>query len=77
MYTPIISISNMIQIIVNNEPITIPGPMSVDQLMQTVPVPPNYLAVEINGTVIPHESHHSTTVSAGDIIEVVTLVGGG
>lgn len=51
--------------------------MSVEQLLDTVEVPPNYLAVEVNGDVVPREQYADTIVNANDDVEVVTLVGGG
>jgi sulfur carrier protein len=51
--------------------------MTVEQLLDTVDVPPNYLAVEVNAEVVPREEYTEVTVAAGDNVEVVTLVGGG
>jgi sulfur carrier protein len=67
----------MIQILVNGNEVSIPHAMSVRQLLDTVEVPPNYLAVEINGDVVMREDYDTTQVDAGDQVEVVTLVGGG
>jgi sulfur carrier protein len=67
----------MIEVTVNGRSEQIESSMSVEQLLDTVEVPPNYLAVELNGEVVPREAYAITTVDAGDDIEVVTLVGGG
>ncbi len=67
----------MIQITVNGQAVEIEAPMTVQQLLDTVDVPPNYLAVEVNADVVPREHYSQTMVSAGDDVEVVTLVGGG
>lgn len=67
----------MIQITVNGQPVSIDGPMTVDRLLDTVDVPPNYLAVELNADVVPREEYTTTMVFENDEIEVVTLVGGG
>ena len=67
----------MIEVTVNGTKCEIERPMSIDELVQTVDVPPNYLAVEINREVVPREDHGTTLVQAGDEVEVVTLVGGG
>ena len=69
--------AEMIEIKVNGETVEIGSPMTVEQLLETVEVPPNYLAVEVNQDVVPREEYISTTVNAGDSVEVVTLVGGG
>ena len=67
----------MIEVTVNGRPAQIQSEMSVEQLLDTVEVPPNYLAVEVNGDVVPREDYADKMVAAGDQIEVVTLVGGG
>ena len=67
----------MIEITVNGEIVQLSSPMTVEQLLDTVDVPPNYLAVELNANVIPREEYGDHVVGHGDEIEVVTLVGGG
>jgi len=67
----------MIQITVNGQMVDIESPMTVEQLLDTVDVPPNYLAVEVNADVVPREEYTQRMVQAGDDVEVVTLVGGG
>ena len=67
----------MIQITVNGRSVEIESSMTVEQLLETVDVPPNYLAVEINANVVPREDYTTDLVGPGDEVEVVTLVGGG
>ncbi len=67
----------MIRITVNGKDVEIESPMTVEQLLDTVDVPPNYLAVEVNAEVVPREDYTTTRVGDGDDVEVVTLVGGG
>jgi sulfur carrier protein len=67
----------MISITVNGGNVDIESEMSVEQLLDTVDVPPNYLAVELNADVVPRERYADTIVREGDEVEVVTLVGGG
>lgn len=67
----------MIQITVNGKHVEIESSMTIRQLLDTVDVPPNYLAVEVNADVVPREEYATTNVNAGDDVEVVTLVGGG
>ena len=67
----------MISIQVNGRPVQIDDEMSVEKLLRTVDVPPNYLAVEVNGDVVVREEHDRVLVREGDQVEVVTLVGGG
>ena len=67
----------MIEITVNGRSVEIEDSMTVEQLLDTVEVPANYLAVELNAEVVPREAYSNQWVRAGDDIEVVTLVGGG
>ena len=67
----------MIEITVNGKSVEIETSMTVEQLLDTVDVPPNYLAVEVNAEVVPREDYTSQVVGPGDDVEVVTLVGGG
>jgi sulfur carrier protein len=67
----------MLHITVNGSPVEIEHAMSVHELLQTVDVPKNYLAVEVNEEVVAKENHEEVVVKAGDRVEVVTLVGGG
>ena len=67
----------MIEITVNGRSVQIESPMTVEQFLDTIDVPPNYLAVEVNADVVPREEYTERIVDAGDDVEVVTLVGGG
>ena len=67
----------MLNITVNGSPVEISQSMSIDELLRTVEVPKNYLAVELNDEVVIKEEHTNVTVNDGDRVEVVTLVGGG
>ena len=67
----------MIKVTVNGRDVEIEPPVTITRLLENADVPPNYLAVEINGEVVPREQHESHLVAEGDEIEVVTLVGGG
>ncbi len=67
----------MIKVTVNGEPVETETEMTIKRLLESVDVPPNYLAVEVNQEVVPREEHETQLVNDGDEIEVVTLVGGG
>jgi sulfur carrier protein len=67
----------MINITVNGNSVEIEAPMTVERLLETVEVPPNYLAVEVNADVVPREQYGERIVGEGDDVELVTLVGGG
>ncbi|MDB4676898.1 sulfur carrier protein ThiS [bacterium] len=67
----------MVEITVNGQAVNLPSPMTLEEVLKRVDVPPNYLAVEVNAEVIPREEHSSHSIGNGDELEVVTLVGGG
>jgi len=67
----------MIRITVNGQPVEIASRMTVQQILDSVDVPPNYLAVEVNANVVVREDYATTMVDDGDEVELVTLVGGG
>lgn len=67
----------MITITVNGTTTQIDRPMTIDELIQHVDVPKNYLAVEVNEDVVPRQHHGENLIFDGDRVEFVTLVGGG
>lgn len=67
----------MIIITVNGRTVELNEPMTVEQMLDRVDVPPNYLAVEVNAEVVPREEYTAHVIQDGDQIELVTLVGGG
>jgi sulfur carrier protein len=67
----------MITVTINGASVRLERSVSIAELLRSVEVPPNYLAVEINAEVVPREDHATHLVHDGDAVEVVTLVGGG
>ena len=67
----------MITVTLNGNPVELEQPLSIRELLASVHVPPDYLAVEINAEVVPRAEHATHLVRDGDAVEVVTLVGGG
>ena len=67
----------MIQITVNGESVEIPKGISLAEVLESVDVPPNYLAVEVNAEVVLRENFSTLIICDQDQLEVVTLVGGG
>ena len=51
--------------------------LSVADLVRGLELPPEQVAVELNRKLVRRSSHGETPVHAGDVLEVVTLVGGG
>ena len=67
----------MPHITVNGEPRGFPDALTVRLLLSELRLDPKKVAVELNGEVVPRDTHEFRTVVDGDTVEVVTLVGGG
>src|SRR5262245_19068510 len=50
---------------------------TVADLLRHLGVKPEQVAVELNRELVPRSRHAATTIASGDVLEVVTLVGGG
>ncbi|HAN30859.1 MAG TPA: thiamine biosynthesis protein ThiS [Myxococcales bacterium] len=64
-------------IAMNGESHTISANTTIAQLLQGLQIDVERIAVELNGEVIRRKSHPEVTLSAGDVLEIVTFVGGG
>ena len=62
---------------VNGEPFTSMNGMTVIELIREMNLAGKRLAVEINEDIIPGSHHAITILSEGDVVEVVTAIGGG
>ena len=65
------------RITVNGETREFPSALTVATLLETLGVPRQATAVEINRQLVPRSQHAARTVADGDAVEIVTLVGGG
>lgn len=65
------------QIHLNGENRQVPDQWTIADLLQELKIENRYCAVERNRNVVPREQHATTLLNADDVIEVVTLVGGG
>ncbi len=52
-------------------------PLSIAELVASLGLRPEVVAVELNGQLVPRAQHAERLVDEGDAVEVVTLVGGG
>jgi len=66
-----------IEIIVNGEPRRVPEGTSVADLIGSLELVPEQVAVERNQRLVRRAEHGVTQLARGDEVEVVTLVGGG
>ena len=63
---------------VNGEPLVLEAEVaSIRTLVEQLGHKTRQVAIEQNGTIIPRAMHAQTSLSDGDRIEIVTLVGGG
>jgi thiamine biosynthesis protein ThiS len=67
----------MAEIQLNGNPERIPEGLTVAGLLESRGVNPKRVVVELNRSILPREAYASTTLAAGDSMEVVTFVGGG
>jgi sulfur carrier protein len=66
-----------LEITVNGSPMRLPQGASVADLLERLRVATPRVAVERNGEIVPKASYPETRLAAGDVFEVVELVGGG
>jgi thiamine biosynthesis protein ThiS len=66
-----------VRVRLNGDETDVPPGATVGQLVDRVIRDRSRVAVERNREIVPRGRYDSTTVEAGDVIEVVTLVGGG
>lgn len=65
------------QVTVNSQALELPDHASVADLVVHLGLPATRVAVELNRQLVRRAEHANTPLSAGDRVEVVTLVGGG
>lgn len=66
-----------ITIRLNGEARDVPAQSSVAHLLASLELGSLRVAVERNNELVPRGEHELTHLEAGDVVEVVTLVGGG
>jgi sulfur carrier protein len=71
------SITQPVRAIINGEPQDLPGGLTVAGLLRHLGVRQSRVAVERNGAVVKRAQHETEPVQDGDVIEVVSFVGGG
>jgi sulfur carrier protein len=62
---------------VNGEELNFFAGNTVRQLLEQLHLADRPVAVERNGQIVPHSTFDQAELTEGDILEVVTLVGGG
>ena len=67
----------MTTLTLNGEIQHLPEDMTVRELLVEMDLLGRKLAVERNGEVVPRSLHAETFLAEGDVVEIVTAVGGG
>ncbi len=62
---------------INNHQAEYPESLTVRQLLETLGLSGQFVAVERNREIVSHRLFDETALSDGDMLELVTLVGGG
>jgi sulfur carrier protein len=62
---------------VNGEVLELPDGLSVESLLARLDLSTDRVAVERNGLVVKRARHREVPVEDGDVLEIVTFVGGG
>ncbi len=65
------------EIIINGQPRQVGEAITVAELLAELNLNNKPVAVEINLSLVPKQHHEQRRLSAGDSLEIVTLVGGG
>lgn len=67
----------MIEITVNGEPNTVAAGTTVAELVESLGVAGQRIAVELDGTVVPRSTHADAELADGAKVEIVHAIGGG
>ncbi len=67
----------MITIQLNGEPQQIAAECSLSQLLQTLAIHSQRIAIEKNQRIIPKSQYANTLLVAGDQVEIIQAIGGG
>jgi thiamine biosynthesis protein ThiS len=67
----------VVTIQLNGDPYELAAPATIAELLARLEIDPRRVAVERNFVVIKRDLYGSTTIAAGDQIEIVNFVGGG
>lgn len=62
---------------VNGEPLELPDGLTVRSLLEQLSLAFDQVAVERNGAVVKRARHAEEKLEEGDVLEIVTFVGGG
>lgn len=67
----------MIELLVNGEPRTLDGPLTVETLVEVLACGQRGVAVAVNSTVVTRNTWADTVLMSGDTVEVLHAMQGG
>lgn len=67
----------MLQITVNGEALSLPASMTAAEFLEANGYQVSRIAVERNGEILPKSQYGETMLAEGDVLEIVSFVGGG
>ena len=62
---------------VNGQPRDFSEDSTVSEMLNTLDIRPDAVAVEVNGEIVSRSVHADAALHDGDVVEIVTFVGGG
>ncbi len=65
------------KITLNGDPLDLPAPLTISELLARLQIDPRRVAVEHNLVVLKRSTFDATQVGEGDQVEIVNFVGGG
>ena len=67
----------VMQVQINGEPRDVPVGSTISAVIALLELAGRAVAVEVNKQLVPKRQHETTKLNEGDVVEIVTLVGGG
>jgi sulfur carrier protein len=67
----------VVEVTINGEKRLFEPDLTIADLLAKLQMDSRAIAVEINQQIQPRNIHHQTRIESGDVLEIVTLVGGG
>jgi len=66
-----------VRLTVNGESRDFSEDSTVSEILNTLDIRPDAVAVEVNGEIVVRSMHADAALHDGDVVEIVTFVGGG
>ena len=67
----------MIELAINGKPVALDAPTPLLDYLARLGVDPRSVAVEHNGEILERAGYERAVLNAGDVVEIVRMVGGG